>query len=236
MPTKYVKKNKCQNCYNFLKIKNRPNYLMLDKVNKHRYRLEIVTKLKQVAQYANTLGLNLENVCFTKKNALGFQGFTNKNVKILKSKPRESEPFRVMKCMDIAMLSYRKFDIFKKNYFFNFTTINRIRRERFYLNGIINSNHNDYGFFFEPDQKVKLVLTKIIKNLQPNKIINDEIILKLSLDGTNLTKIRHKVLNVCFTVINDEKNAMSVNGNCILGRSFLKINNDKLLVIEFKSV
>jgi hypothetical protein len=48
--------------------------------------------------------------------------------------------------------------------------------------------------------------------------INNTFIIKLSADGTNITKSSLKLLNFTFTLINDEKNAKAAAGNYILGK------------------
>ena len=70
----------------------------------------------------------------------------------------------------------------------------------------------------ESNPKALLTIQQIIPN--------DTFYLKLAGDGASLNNSQVNVLNFTFVIINDIENAMSVNGNYLLGK--------RLLLLKFK--
>ena len=73
------------------------------------------------------------------------------------------------------------------------------------------------GFYVEPLQKIKFVCKKYLEKKTARV---ETFRIKLSADGTSITKSRVNVLVFTFTLLNDVKNAQSVFGQMILGKYF----------------
>lgn len=78
------------------------------------------------------------------------------------------------------------------------------------------------GYYTNVTQKIEMGIKIYLNDLNNdngvNNILNDTIIIKYSGDSTNITKSRLKILNFTYTIINDERNCKSANGNYILGK------------------
>lgn len=218
MAKKYVKINKCPNCYFFLKSKIRKNYFQQQRQTKRRYFNKIFEKLKQIATYASTIGLNLMPVEFRKNDN---RDFTKKDITIIESKANDFH-FSVAKAFDLSMVSLQKYQMIKNNLNHKFyPSKGKIISIRNKINTIFKLNTNNFGFFFDVKQKLEYVL-KYIANKNGFEAEN-EIKIKFCADGFSISKSKIQILNFCFTVINDPKTAMSINGTFLIGNFLFKI-------------
>jgi len=67
-------------------------------------------------------------------------------------------------------------------------------------------------------------------------IPNDTFYLKLAGDGASLNRSQVNILNFTFTIINDIENAMSVNGNYVLGKNILKRFIQEYILEYYKTI
>jgi hypothetical protein len=96
----------------------------------------------------------------------------------------------------------------------------------------LKQNENGNGYKLENcSEKIEFYLKKYyqrqIRKIESNPadsltiqqiIPNDTFYLKLAGDGASLNQSQVNILNFTFTIINDIENAMSVNGNYVLGK------------------
>ena len=83
------------------------------------------------------------------------------------------------------------------------------------IDSIFNINENSLGFYNEPIEKIKFVIERFIEKSQ---IENSEVInIKIGIDGLQLTKTHRQILNVTFTILNENKRATTSKGNYIIG-------------------
>ena len=108
--------------------------------------------------------------------------------------------------------------------------INKITLLQKMINSFFIIKRNDYGFYCDAAQKIRFVCKKHLDN---NLIVDEnEFIIKLSCDGTQLNKKGLNLLNFTFTVINCAKQCKTVRGNFILGNYKCKY----FYIIKVKSV
>ncbi len=95
------------------------------------------------------------------------------------------------------------------------------QRTQHKINNFFNLISNESGFFIEPLKKIKYVCEKFLSN-NPD-FSETKFKIKISADGTNLSKKNVKLLNFTFCLLDDKANAMNVNGCYCLGIIFLVI-------------
>ena len=98
----------------------------------------------------------------------------------------------------------------------------------------LKQTENGNGYKIENcSEKIEFYLKKFynkhIRDIESNPensftieqiVPNDTFYLKLAGDGASLNQSQVNVLNFTFTIINDIENAMSVNGNYVLGNNY----------------
>ncbi len=82
---------------------------------------------------------------------------------------------------------------------------------------------NNLGYYNQPTEKINFIAARYIKNrarpLRHNSNTED-IRIKLSIDGLQLTKTHRQILNVTFTLINECERACTSKGNYLLGKLY----------------
>lgn len=223
MVRRYVKKEKCSNCSEFLKIKIRKKYFSHSRHGQYRYFKLLFSKLEQIAKFAFTIGLRLLPVTFCSISREDVP-FKKQDLKINNNDNNESILFKSMKSMDVSLLSFNRYQLFRSISGIGLATVYGIQRMRNIINSIISLKKNDFGFYFEPKEKIRYVLSKKIKDLKSLNLLppDNTFTIKFCGDGTNLGKKNVKIVNLCFTIIEDET-ATSVNGTFVLGILFIFI-------------
>jgi len=92
------------------------------------------------------------------------------------------------------------------------------------LDSFFNIDKNSKGYFVNPAEKIKFVCEKFLKKKKDKKVDNNTFLIKLSGDGTKITKSSVDLLNFTFTIINDEKKATTSKGNYSLGKFHYFLN------------
>ena len=74
---------------------------------------------------------------------------------------------------------------------------------------------NSLGFYNAPIQKIMHIIRKYVEKSHAQT--SETIKLKISIDGLQLTNTHRTILNVTFTILNENKRATTSRGNYILG-------------------
>ena len=91
------------------------------------------------------------------------------------------------------------------------------------LNNFFAIDDNEYGFYCLPEPKIRFVCEQfLLKNPDFSK---PNFKIKISVDSTSITSSNILLLNISFNLIDDKKNAMSINGTYLLG-SFEIVKED----------
>ena len=101
-------------------------------------------------------------------------------------------------------------------------TLYRINTFKQKMNKFYTIHRNIFGFFVEPIEKIRFVLSKVFEKLHSN-IENDTFNLHLSGDGMAITKTHLNCLCFTFKVLNEKD--MSCNGLYMLGLFSVKAEN-----------
>jgi hypothetical protein len=88
------------------------------------------------------------------------------------------------------------------------------------LDNFFANEDNQYGFFCLPEPKIKFVCEQFL--LKNPDFSNSNFKIKLSIDSTTITSSNILLLNLSFNLIDDEENAMSINGTYLLGSFEIK--------------
>ena len=165
------------------------------------------------------MNLQIDRVCLSKYNHEN----TNKKIQIqidenlFTLNDKKLAAFKHLKGKDLANMSYRKYKSFKTNsdstHMPGIKAVDNLRKK---LDKMFITKKNSYGVYCEPSAKIQYVCQKFIEE---NEHVDDNIfMIKLSSDGTNITKSNLHLINFTFTIINDEKRAKASVGNYILGK------------------
>ena len=85
---------------------------------------------------------------------------------------------------------------------FKMPALFRLNELKFKLNNFFSINKNEFGYFVEPEEKIKWLLEKIY--YKKNKIIKDNVFrLHLSGDGMAASKTRVNLINLTVRILND---------------------------------
>ena len=79
---------------------------------------------------------------------------------------------------------------------------------------------NSKGFTVDPREKLEYVLKKFYANNSSK--VKDTFKVRIAGDGANVSKIKINLLNLTFTIINDDGNCKTANGNFCYLIYFLK--------------
>ncbi len=120
----------------------------------------------------------------------------------------------ILTLKDSAHLSLRNYDKISKatdlpsNYILDKTKND--------MNMVFDIQDNSLGYYNDPIEKIKFVLNKYIENTQAS--CREEIKIKISVDGLQLTRTHRQILTVTFTLLNENKRATTSKGNYLLGK------------------
>ena len=121
---------------------------------------------------------------------------------------------------DLTNLSCRKYTILKQTLKEingnNIPNIGKISNLQYKMNNFFELHANECGFYIDPIMKIKYVCEKfLIKNPSFTKT---KFKIKISSDGTNISKKNVKLLNFTFSLLDDEAIAMNSVGCYSLGK------------------
>lgn len=116
---------------------------------------------------------------------------------------------------DIPERKYKLIRETLKNKIPSLNATNGLKNE---LNETFEVQKNSHGYYFNPVQKIKYVLTNLIEK---GYIEGNKIIIKLAGDGTQLNKKHMKIFNLTFSVMNNPDIAYQ---NFFLGNYLIYFN------------
>ena len=202
-------------------LRKRKSYFSACDRTKRRHKNLIEKEFENVDDVCRTMSLqiksvNLESLSPTDRNS-------NSRIKINVEKPSENDIatldeqiFNALQAKDEANLSSRKYRMFRsKLEHLNIPSFYRVKKLQQRLDNLFKISVNHFGAYNNPLQKMTFVCSKFLEH--NDKIQNDTFIIKLAADGKVLTRSRVNLLNVTFTIINDDKKAKTSAGHYSLG-------------------
>ena len=115
-------------------------------------------------------------------------------------------PFIIQEARDRSNMSEKNYIRFRnacpkiKN--FKMPSLFRLNEFKFKLNNFFSIKNNEFGFFVEPEEKIKWLLEKFY--YKSNKKIKDKVFrLHLSGDGMAASKTRVNLINLTLRILND---------------------------------
>jgi hypothetical protein len=115
-------------------------------------------------------------------------------------------------CSDVGYDKFMK--AFKMD--FDFPSLDEIKTLRRQLSRVFKVENNLFGVYNSCVMKITYVCSSFIQNYGP--VYNNELTIKLTGDGVNLSKKGVKLLNFAFNIIDDNANPMSIKGTYVLGK------------------
>ena len=219
--------------------KNTP-YFKSTKQMKILNRKKLQSYLENFIEYADRLGLSIDSLVLVKKRDNVEKKFKLSPKSFLENNDEtdEEKMFRFQKIKDLCNLSEKRYEMLRKEGKLKhiMPSINKCNLMKAKLNEYFTTTCNDYGFYLSnPSIKIELAVKEFYTRNR-EAIKDNKIILKIACDGTNITSKNVKQLNLAFTIINDEKNAMSIHGNMILGMFKIDIENYDTLKFALKEI
>jgi hypothetical protein len=200
--------------------RRKPHFELLSARQRRNNKNEIRTKLESLTEFCKTLKLKIDNITIKELN----EDNENEEIEIniikkidKQSKNKKKMSFKGLMAKDKASLSNRRYIVFKNTLEISaIPSLYSVIKMKKKLDDFFKLKNNDYGYYCVVTQKIKLVCQQFL--LENVEVINDTFIIKLSCDGTTITKSHLQILNFAFTVINDVKKAKTASGNYILGK------------------
>lgn len=84
------------------------------------------------------------------------------------------------------------------------------------MNKIFEVGENTLGFFNSPVEKISFAVKNFIKRTQISN--SENINIKIGMDGLQITRTHRQILNVTFTIVNENIRATTSKGNYLLGK------------------
>lgn len=206
---------------------NMPNtsYYHLRECQQWRIRRKLKLKIEQLNNEAEYFGLRIRILEFG-PSSLPKYNLTPNNIRNTKIPIINQIAFKYQKAKDFSNMSskkYQKFSNIVKD-IRKFPSLKRVNKIKTLVNSYFLLKENDYGFFLEsPFKKIELVIKKYYER-KNRTIEGNQFFIKFACDGTDVNTKNVKQLNFTFTLLNDNENCMSVNGNFILG--MFRINKE----------
>lgn len=118
------------------------------------------------------------------------------------------------KFQDSANISDRKYQKVRKlaNLPSNYQ-LNNLKKN---MNKIFEVGENTLGFFNSPVEKISFAVKNFIKRTQISN--SENINIKIGMDGLQITRTHRQILNVTFTIVNENIRATTSKGNYLLGK------------------
>ena len=180
----------------------RRNYFEVTRQQQYKHRKILLHKLAEANHYAESIGLKIDSILLNRIDEK-----ENSPKVVVQDQVNETinEKDIVFKCLmakDITNLSNRKYKIIRSHFNFIYMPgLNRVLDLQKKLNLFFKTKRNKYGSYCDAFQKINFVCRK---HLEQALIVEDDvIIIKLSSDGTQITK---SYVHLTFTIINSNKN------------------------------
>ena len=138
-------------------------------------------------------------------------------------------PLIIQEAKDRANMSEKNYIRFRKTCSkinsFKLPSLFKLNEFKFRLNKFFTIIKNEFGFYVEPDEKIKWILNKLYHK-ENFKLKNNIFRLHLSGDGMAASKTRVNLINFTFRVLNENNQKTSshyILGNFLLVKFILKI-------------
>ena len=213
-------------------IRRRKSYFEVTRQQKHNQEKTMNNKLKNAQKYASSIGLIIESIILSKISTTTEMRLNKIKIIIKNCEPKYiSENEKIFRCLiakDRANVSCIKYKLIRSSLDFIYMPgINKIISLQKKINAFFPMKMNNYGVYCDPHLKIKYVCQKL---LEKNLYVEDKFIIKLSCDGTLITKSSVHLLNFTFTVVNQSNVCKTARGNYILGDR----HKYKLIIFIFK--
>jgi hypothetical protein len=195
-------------------FRKRKNFFTCGKSQKISNKKLICQQTESLSDLSSTMGLKINEIILSPENSQqSLPKITILPVKI--SKKERIIKFVIAK--DIANISNLQYIAQRKALkgVLQMPGIKKIIKVQHQLNKFFAIEGNIFGFYCLPEPKIRFVCEQFL--LKNRDFTKQNFKIKLSVDSTTITSSNILLLNISFNLINDEANAMSVNGTYLLG-------------------
>ncbi len=213
-------------------LRKRKNFFDCGISQKIRNKNLILMQTEALSNFCNSIGLKIDEIILSPK----IDQLNVNDIKINILPYKMSKDLKIFKCLmakDLTNLSIKKYSIMKQTLKEingnSIPNINKILNLQYKLNDLYELQSNEKGFFIDPIKKIKFVCEKFL--LKNPDFSEKKFKIKLSADGTNISKKFVKLLNFTFNLLDENETAMNVIGCYSLGIHFYVLNNNVILII-----
>ncbi len=202
-------------------IRKRKNYFSLSKSQKNKNKILIRNEaFGSISQICKSMGLKISEIKLSSETNL-----EEEELKISVSESNNTKSYKAyiwLIAKDMINMSRKKYKILRKllkiNDFDQLPSSKSVFKIQHKLNAFFRLEKNNYGYFVIPAEKIKFICTQFLKSNKEFKDKNSRTFrIKLSADTVILSKKSRRLLNFTFSLLDNEKTAMSVHGTYVLG-------------------
>ena len=212
-----------QTDYLFL-ARNFQNYYDCSSTKKWHYRRQIkrLLAVSDLKFFCDKIGLKIQEIKLTPND--DDQRFVPTKLNVVPMNVNEeTRVYKYMIVKDLLNISDKKYILLRKflkiNYIDHLPGIKRVNKQKTKIDESFILYYNDFGFFFDPAQKIKFVCEKFLeRNAEFAKSGTKKFKIKLCADGVTISKKNVQCLTFAFTLLSDIRNCTSVFHTYLLGK------------------
>ncbi|CAF1112944.1 unnamed protein product [Brachionus calyciflorus] len=191
--------------------RKRKGYFELEGRQVINIKSELRVMIEKVNEICNKVDLQINRVEMSQLNS----EISKNQIEILiqKHAPTRASIESVLYIKDRCRMSDAIFDKFMRFLSLDIPSVYYITKARKLINNQFQLKKIDNGYYIDPLIQIKSKLSFLIKNKRINET---SILIKLSADGTNIGR-SVKIINFCYSVINEGRSSAGVNGTYTLG-------------------
>ncbi|CAF1105017.1 unnamed protein product [Brachionus calyciflorus] len=205
-----IKNNSLIDCFSNL-ARKRKSFFEVETRQVFYIKNELQLMFEKIDEICNGIDLKINRIEISKKNEEIRKGKIDIIIEE-NAKERLSMEF-VLYIKDQYRISDAIFDKLVRYFNLEIPSIRDIKKKRESINNQFQLNKIDNGYFVDPLIQLKKKLNFLIKTQEIKEMF---IQIKLTADGTNVSR-SVKIINFCYSVINQGKKSAGVNGTYSLG-------------------
>lgn len=216
-------------------VRLRKNYFDSQKSQQRRHKESLIRKLEEAQDYARQIGLEITQLILRNqplrsssrsKIDIIVHKTSAENESIVKTIDKQKKEFKCLVFKDKTFISNLKYRLSRRILdFADMPSLKKVIELKEKIDKLVELRPiNHYGVFVNVKQKITFACKFFLKKMRifESNYNVEKFIIKISCDGTIITKSKVNILNVSFTIINDKKSCKTAFGNFILGkRDFL---------------
>jgi len=189
------------------------DYKNKEAIDRIKLKIEkIFTEISEMLTFST--GLSILNISLTNEDVkdVQFNYLKKKNDNKIEIMDTNYEKYLGVLIKDLLHISDKNWNFLKLQLGLNIDTESIIRKKRLELNKQFKLNPFNDGYYVEPKEAI---IEKLRYLIEQDKVKDEEILIKISADGTIISK-KIKIINLVFSIINEKTVATTASGTYLL--------------------